>query len=130
MSTNVRSTAVRLARQALDRMPPRLQYLARRGARQSRMLRRRFGRRSAPLVSLVVPVYGVERYLPACLDSLIEQTHPRLQIILIDDGSPDRSIDIMGRTHSATPESRSSGRLMPVWARPAIPALRPPAESS
>jgi CDP-glycerol glycerophosphotransferase len=59
------------------------------------MLYRRFGRRSVPLVSLVVPVYGVERYLPACLDSLIEQTHSRLQIILIDDGSPDRSIDIM-----------------------------------
>ena len=95
MSTNVRSVAVRLARQTLDRLPPRLQYLARRGARQSRILSRRFGRRSAPLVSLVVPVYGVERYLPACLDSLIEQTHPRLQIILIDDGSPDRSIDIM-----------------------------------
>ena len=95
MLPTVRSTAVRFARQALDRMPPRLQYLVRRGARQSRMVGRRFGRRSAPLVSLVVPVYGVERYLPACLDSLIEQTHSRLQIILIDDGSPDRSIDIM-----------------------------------
>jgi CDP-glycerol glycerophosphotransferase len=95
MSPTVRSTAVRFARRALDRLPPRLQYLVRRAARRSRMLRRRLGRRSAPLVSLVVPVYGVERYLPACLDSLIEQTHSRLQIILIDDGSPDRSIEIM-----------------------------------
>lgn len=44
-----------------------------------------------PLVSIVVPVYNVERFLRQCLDSLIEQTYQNLQIILVNDGSTDRS---------------------------------------
>lgn len=39
----------------------------------------------------MVPVYDVARYLPACLDSLLAQTHPHLEIIVVDDGSPDDS---------------------------------------
>lgn len=42
------------------------------------------------IVSIIVPVYKVEKYLSACIDSLLRQTYPYLQIILIDDGSPDR----------------------------------------
>mgnify|MGYP002511430532 CR=1 FL=1 len=41
------------------------------------------------LVSIVVPVYKVEEYLEICLKSVIEQTYPCLEIILVDDGSPD-----------------------------------------
>ena len=41
------------------------------------------------LVSIIVPVYKVENYLDKCLESIIAQTHKNLQIILIDDGSPD-----------------------------------------
>ena len=41
------------------------------------------------LVSIIVPVYGTESYLPACIDSLCKQTYPHIQIILIDDQSPD-----------------------------------------
>ena len=48
-----------------------------------------------PLVSIVVPVHGVEDYIAECLDALCAQTHDNLQIILVDDGSPDQSIDIM-----------------------------------
>ena len=48
-----------------------------------------------PLVSIVVPVHGVEDYIAECLDTLCAQTHDNLQIILVDDGSPDQSIDIM-----------------------------------
>lgn len=42
-----------------------------------------------PLISVIVPVYKVERYLEECVDSLIGQTYPHLEILLIDDGSPD-----------------------------------------
>lgn len=42
------------------------------------------------LITVIVPVYGAERFLPRCIDSLLRQTYTRLDILLIDDGSPDR----------------------------------------
>lgn len=47
-----------------------------------------------PLVSIIIPVYRVEIYLSACLESIINQTHRKLEIIVVDDGSPDHSYDI------------------------------------
>lgn len=47
-----------------------------------------------PFVSLLVPVYNVEKFLPRCLDSLIGQTWKDLEIILINDGSTDGSLEI------------------------------------
>ncbi len=46
-------------------------------------------------VSIIVPVYNAEPYLRACLDSLINQTEQSIQIICVDDGSTDHSIDIL-----------------------------------
>lgn len=46
--------------------------------------------RTEPLVSIIVPVYKVEPYLAECVDSLRRQTYQNLEIILVDDGSPDR----------------------------------------
>lgn len=46
------------------------------------------------LITLVVPVYNVERYLSACVESIVRQTYDNLQILLIDDGSTDASADI------------------------------------
>ncbi len=43
------------------------------------------------LISVIIPVYNTEKYLRACLDSIVNQTHSNLQIILIDDGSKDNS---------------------------------------
>lgn len=41
------------------------------------------------MISIIVPVYKVEKYLPKCIDSLIKQTYQYIEIILVDDGSPD-----------------------------------------
>lgn len=48
-------------------------------------------------VSVIVPVYKVEKYLDKCLDSLVHQTLESLQIIVVNDGSPDGSQDIIDR---------------------------------
>lgn len=46
------------------------------------------------LISVIVPIYNAEKYLQKCLDSIIQQTYTYLEIILIDDGSIDRSMEI------------------------------------
>lgn len=46
------------------------------------------------LISIIVPVYRAEKYLNKCIESLINQTYTNLEIILIDDGSPDNCADI------------------------------------
>ena len=48
-------------------------------------------------VSVIVPVYNVEKYLAQCLDSLVNQTLDALQVIVVNDGSPDNSQEIIDR---------------------------------
>ena len=45
-------------------------------------------------ISIIIPVYNVEDYLKECLDSLLRQTFTEFEIICIDDGSSDNSLDI------------------------------------
>ncbi len=49
---------------------------------------------AAPLLSVVVPFYGVEDYLAECLDSILAQTMTDFEVVLVDDGSRDGSIDV------------------------------------
>lgn len=56
--------------------------------------------RGGPLLSVIVPIYNVEDYLGECLDSIRSQSYRNLDIVIVDDGSPDRSHDIALR-HAA-----------------------------
>ena len=50
--------------------------------------------KALPLISVIVPIYRAETYLERCLESICDQTYRNLQIILVDDGSPDNCPDL------------------------------------
>ncbi len=73
-------------------------------------------------ISVIIPVYNVEKYLSKCIQSVIEQTYKLLEIILIDDGSADYSLEIcreyekkdsrisvISKEHSGTSDARNMG---------------------
>lgn len=51
------------------------------------------GRKMNSLISVIVPVYNAEKYLDRCIQSIINQKYKELEIILVDDGSKDRSLE-------------------------------------
>ena len=56
-----------------------------------------------PKVSIVVPIYNVEKYLPECLDSIVNQKLKDIEIICVDDGSKDSSLEIMKQYQAKDP---------------------------
>lgn len=59
---------------------------------------------ASPKVSIIVPVYNVEKYLDKCLDSLVRQTLDSYEVIVVNDGSPDDSQKIIDRYAEKYPE--------------------------
>ena len=57
-------------------------------------------------LSVIVPVYNVERYLPVCLDSIRSQSYRDIEIICVNDGSTDRSLDILKMYANVEPRMR------------------------
>ena len=54
-----------------------------------------------PLLSVIIPVYNTGRFLPRCMESLLNQTYENLEILLIDDGSADNSVQLCDQYASA-----------------------------
>ena len=59
-----------------------------------------------PRISVVVPIYNVEEYLPACLDSVARQTVDDFEVVMVNDGSTDRSAEIAGQYGRRDPRFR------------------------
>ena len=68
-----------------------------------------------PQISVIIPVFNVEKFLPQCLDSVTEQNFADIEIICIDDGSTDKSPEILSRYADRDPRiriiSRTNGGL-------------------
>ena len=66
---------------------------------------------SKPKVSVIVPIYNVEKYLRKCVDSILAQTLTDIEVILVDDGSPDECPQIVDEYAAKDP------RVVPVHQR-------------
>lgn len=53
-----------------------------------------------PLISIIIPIYNAETYLEECLNSIINQTYKNIEIVAINDGSNDKSLDMLNRFSS------------------------------
>lgn len=65
-----------------------------------------------PSVSIIVPVYGVEKYIERCARSLFEQTYPDIEYIFVDDGSPDRSVEVLERVVEDYPQRKPAVKIL------------------
>ena len=76
---------------------------------------------TVPLISVIIPMYNAEKYIESCLDSLAAQTFKDFEVIVVDDCSTDRSVEIVdgisdkfnGRLHLLKREKNSGGAAIP-----------------
>lgn len=57
-----------------------------------------------PLVSIIVPVYNVSEFLPQCMESLVRQSYPNIEIIAVNDGSTDNSLEVLNQYAQKFPQ--------------------------
>lgn len=65
-----------------------------------------------PAVSILIPIYKVEGYIERCARSVFEQTYPNIEYIFCDDGSPDRSMEVLERVMKDYPERAEHTRII------------------
>ena len=65
-----------------------------------------------PKVSVIIPVYGVEKYIERCSRSLFEQTLDDIEYLFIDDCTPDRSIEILNRVLDEYPQRKNQVKIL------------------
>lgn len=93
MSSKELSTGIRVRRMLGEKLQGRLRTSANPAVIA---LRARLGQPHVALgrISVIVPIYNVERFLRACLESLRVQSYPDIEVIMVNDGSPDGSVNI------------------------------------
>jgi len=75
--------------------------------------------KSSPLVSIIIPVYNAEQYLEQCIDSMLHQTYPNVDIVLVNDGSKDNSPKMCDeyakKVSRVQVVHKANGGLVSVW---------------
>lgn len=64
------------------------------------------------MISILIPIYNVEKYIERCARSLFEQTYPDIEYIFVDDCSPDNSIDVLKRIINEYPKRKENIRII------------------
>lgn len=65
-----------------------------------------------PLVTVIVPIYKVEKYIECCADSLFSQTYSEVEYIFVNDCTPDKSVDIVRKVLEKYPERKAQVRFI------------------
>lgn len=77
-----------------------------------------------PKVSVIVPVYGVEKYIERCARSLFEQTLDDIEFIFVDDCTPDKSIDILKNVLTEYPQRKNQVKIISHETNMGLPIAR------
>lgn len=64
------------------------------------------------MISILIPIYNVDKYIERCARSLFEQTYPDIEYIFVDDCSPDNSIDVLKRIINEYPKRKENIRII------------------
>ena len=76
-----------------------------------------------PAVTVVVPIYNVERYIEKCARSLFEQSLANLEILFVNDCTPDNSIDIILKVLADYPQRKEQTRIIKMSSNSGLAAV-------